>query len=205
MKECTFTAGFSFFKPSVMGMGDGLTVFNLISDMLGDTYQKGVMTVTATKAAVPPGGVTSLGMAIFLVDAGLVPNAPALTITAVVSAGGLIEITTATNHGMQTGDLVLVAGVQGTVEANGTGMVIVVSPTQFKLAQSTFVNAYTSGGTATLLPSVFIANSATNPFFLQIQPGKACFCTPTVDLVGNPLYAWTSLAPLLMTCLLVSF
>jgi hypothetical protein len=205
MRECTLTAGFSFFKPSVMGQADGLSVFNQIWDMDGDVYQKGIMTVTSTLAAIPVGAVKSLGFAVLYFDGALVPVAPALTITAITNVGGLIQITTATNHGMQTDDLVLVAGVQGTIEANGTGIAQVVSPTQFKLKNSTFVNAYTSGGTATLQPSILISNGTSNPFFLQILPGKAAFCPPMVDLVGHPLQAVTSLGPLLMSYLLVSF
>jgi hypothetical protein len=47
------------------------------------------------------------------------------------------------------GDTVIVAGVTGTVEANGTWPVHVVSATELQLGGSHFVNAYTGGGTVT--------------------------------------------------------
>lgn len=60
---------------------------------------------------------------------------------------GEIRLTTAT-HGYSTGDIITVASVGGTTEANGTWKITVISGTTFDLGGSAFTNAYTSGGTA---------------------------------------------------------
>jgi hypothetical protein len=70
-------------------------------------------------------------------------------ITGAVTAGGLIRIT-ATAHGFTSNQRVNIAGVGGTVEANGSNWAItVITANTFDLVGSVFVNAYTSGGTAT--------------------------------------------------------
>jgi hypothetical protein len=48
-----------------------------------------------------------------------------------------------------TGDEVLVAGVGGTVEANGVWTMTVIDAIHIELQGSVYKNAYTSGGTAT--------------------------------------------------------
>jgi hypothetical protein len=70
------------------------------------------------------------------------------TITGAVSGTGARIRITATAHGFDTGHQVTIAGVVGTVEANGTWSVLVITANTFELAGSTFVNAYGSGGTA---------------------------------------------------------
>lgn len=62
-------------------------------------------------------------------------------------AGGvhlLVEDTT----GMQTSDTVIVTGVTGTVEANGTWVVAVLDAETLRLTGSVFVHTYISGGSA---------------------------------------------------------
>ncbi len=71
---------------------------------------------------------------------------------------GQIQVTTATAHGMLSGQKVFITGVTGTVEANNwdafgapaqpqvSWPIIVTSPTTFLLAGSVFVNAYVAGG-----------------------------------------------------------
>jgi hypothetical protein len=61
---------------------------------------------------------------------------------------GLIRLTTAA-HGRATNEGVTVAGVAGTVEANGPWFVTVVDSTHLDLIGSTFANTYSSGGTVT--------------------------------------------------------
>jgi hypothetical protein len=65
------------------------------------------------------------------------------------NGSGLIRITTAKNHRFVTGNKITIAGVGGTVEANGALRTItVITATTFDLVGSTFTNAYTSGGVA---------------------------------------------------------
>lgn len=71
-----------------------------------------------------------------------------ITISGAASNGGLIEITCSNAHGRRTGDRVTIGGIVGTTEANNSQWIITVtSTTKFTLNGSTFVNAYTSGGT----------------------------------------------------------
>lgn len=52
-------------------------------------------------------------------------------------------------HGFYTGQIVTIAGVEGCTEANGTWTVTVINTNTIDLTGVTFVNPYTSGGTAT--------------------------------------------------------
>lgn len=70
-----------------------------------------------------------------------------MTITGAVASGSLIKITS-NGHGLETGDIVQITGVTGTVEANGQWVVTRVDANNFTLNLSTFSNAYVSGGTA---------------------------------------------------------
>ena len=60
--------------------------------------------------------------------------------------GGPIEITTTTPHGLLTGATVVISGVLGTVEADGTWTITVTSVSTFTLSGSFFANTYISGG-----------------------------------------------------------
>ncbi len=82
----------------------------------------------------------------------LVPSAPAaLTITgAAAGTGSVIQITytaISTNPTLATGNIVSIANVGGTTEANGSWVITVTSATTFTLNGSLFANTYTSGGT----------------------------------------------------------
>jgi hypothetical protein len=71
------------------------------------------------------------------------------TITgAVAGTGSRIRIT-ATAHGFDTGQQVIVAGSFGVPNAIGQWTVVFVTANTFELAGSTFGGTYTSGGTAT--------------------------------------------------------
>jgi len=65
---------------------------------------------------------------------------------AVDNGSGLIRITS-TTHGLTTNDFVNIAGVTGTIEANGDFQVTVIDANTIDLVGSTFTNAYISGGT----------------------------------------------------------
>lgn len=80
---------------------------------------------------------------------------PAIT-GAADDGGGLIEIT-AVGHGLTTGYTVQIFGVIGTVEANGTWPITVTDADHFTLDGSAFANAYTSGGTISLIILTVVA------------------------------------------------
>lgn len=82
------------------------------------------------------------------------PNgATAVVAGAANNGSGAIRITATNTYA--TGDKVLVNGVVGTTEANGTWPVTVISGAAFDLFGSTFTHAYVSGGNARRLPTVF--------------------------------------------------
>jgi hypothetical protein len=58
-----------------------------------------------------------------------------------------IKLTVASTSGLNSGDTVIISGVQGTIEANGAWVAAVDDGTHVSLSGSTFQNAYTSGGT----------------------------------------------------------
>jgi hypothetical protein len=78
-----------------------------------------------------------------------------LTITGAATAGGLINLTI-TAHGLVAGSVFAplwgsVKLVGGTVEANGFWALTVADANHITLIGSTFTNAYTSGGTLTVV------------------------------------------------------
>ena len=84
----------------------------------------------------------------------------ALSVSSTASAGGLIKITTSAAHKLTTGAIVTIAGVTGTVEANGTWTITVVDSTHFDLNGSVYTNAWVSGGTVTFVgPTVLFTLS----------------------------------------------
>lgn len=64
-------------------------------------------------------------------------------------AGFLIQLVVPDTTGWSTGDTAIVAGVGGTTEANGTFLINVIDATHINIQGTTFINAYTSGGTIT--------------------------------------------------------
>lgn len=95
----------------------------------------------------------------------LIPTAPAaINVTNAASNGsGLIRLTITSTSTLATGNEVSVAQVGGTSEANGSWIITVIDGTNIDLQGSTFLNAYTSGGTVQLpqgtcqLPSDYLA------------------------------------------------
>ncbi len=80
----------------------------------------------------------------------LIPSNPtALLVTGAASSSGLIQITytpNSSNPTLATGNIVSIASVGGTTEANGTWIITVTGATTFTLTGSVFANTYTSGG-----------------------------------------------------------
>lgn len=68
---------------------------------------------------------------------------------AAAGSAGRVALQVNTTQEVNENDTVNVTGVGGTTEANGSWLVHVVDATHIELQGSTFVNAYTSGGTAT--------------------------------------------------------
>lgn len=74
-----------------------------------------------------------------------VHNNPIFQITNATNASPIV-ITTSTNHGLTTGQLVGISGVLGNTAANGQWIVTVSTPTTFSLNSSTGNGAYTGDG-----------------------------------------------------------
>ncbi len=71
-----------------------------------------------------------------------------LAITGVANNGaGLVRITTASAHGLVTGDLVNIYGVNGVPGANTRALATVVDATRLDLQGSSFTGSWTGGGT----------------------------------------------------------
>jgi hypothetical protein len=70
------------------------------------------------------------------------------------NGAGLVRLAVASTTGFTTGQLVDVANVGGTVEANGQFTVTVIDATHMDLQGTTYANAYTTGGTATMSNAV---------------------------------------------------
>ena len=70
-----------------------------------------------------------------------------VAVTNVTNNAGLIEIQTAFPTALGNSFPVVISGVTGTVEANGPWLVETIDSTHFTLKNSTFTNAYVSGGT----------------------------------------------------------
>lgn len=70
---------------------------------------------------------------------------PGLPVTGAVNTGGIIQLTVV-GHGLITGDIVTIGGINGTIEANGVWAITYVDIDNFTLQNSNFVNPYTDGG-----------------------------------------------------------
>jgi hypothetical protein len=116
-------------------------------------------TTNSTSTTLAPSAATGTGVTLI--------TGPSVAVTGAVSSGGLIKIT-ATAHGKTTGDRVFIASVGGTVEANGTWLVTVIDADNFTLDGSTFVNAYTAGGT--VVPGLFYSTDVGR--FIRLKEGS---------------------------------
>jgi hypothetical protein len=87
----------------------------------------GIVTVTVASASGAVGGVTNLAIS----------N---------VTNGTPIQVTTASAHGLASGDIATIAGALGVPAANGTWTITVISPTVFSLNGSVGSGSYLGGG-----------------------------------------------------------
>lgn len=98
--------------------------------------------------------------------------APAVT-GAANNGGGLIRLALASTRGLMTGNTMIVAGVVGTTEANGTWTITVIDATHVDLQTSAFVNAYVSGGT-----------TSTSAGYMRIKSNGAYVIEATKAITG---------------------
>lgn len=106
------------------------------------------------------------------------------------NGAGLIRLQTTVAHTFSTGDRVIVAGVGGTTEANGNWLITVIDTTHFDLIGSTFVNAFTTNGSATKqapLMKVLYANGF-NVIFRTSAAVDVTTATYTADGVLTNIY-----------------
>lgn len=110
----------------------------------------------------------------------------ARTITgAANNGGGLIRIAS-NGHGYINGQTVTISGVVGTTEANGTWVLSGVTANTFDLVGSVFVNAYTSGGSA----SMFVWVNTAYGYYADITAQlKSRFCVASDQLLMRILGA----------------
>jgi hypothetical protein len=100
----------------------------------------------------------SLGYYSVVVDSA---SAKRATITGATNASPIVI--TATAHGMNNGDVVMVSGVLGNTAANGKFTIANKAANTFELAGSTGNGAYVSGGVATTAGSLFGAQFTVGP------------------------------------------
>jgi hypothetical protein len=128
-------------------MNDGTTWAKAKKSIYGGTgVASAGDTVKIGKSPAP----FSLGDATWTVNTLVGGSMPAtLAITATASNSGPVQLTTASTSTLATNNIVHVAGLVGTVEANGTWKIIVDDATHITLVGSTYANARVSGGTIT--------------------------------------------------------
>lgn len=108
--------------------------------------------------------------------------------TGITGTGSNILVSTSpTPHLFANNDLVVISGVTGTVEANGSWYITVQSSTTFTLNGSSFAVAYGGGGTAT--------DDSLTPYFQIPSNGDQ----PTVDVFNAALSALADRTQYLMT------
>lgn len=65
---------------------------------------------------------------------------------ATAGSGGVVRLQVTSSAQMQNNDTLVVSGIIGTIEANGTFLATIIDASHIELQGSTFVNAYVSGG-----------------------------------------------------------
>lgn len=97
---------------------------------------------------------------------------PQFTVAGCANNGsGLIRVNV-TGHGLPDGQRVVIAGIVGTVEANGTWIIAVVDADHFDLKASAFVHTYSSGGKGIPIPT---------------DPQQSVLSQVTFGKVGSPI------------------
>lgn len=115
-----------------------------------------------------------------------------LVVTGAANNGsGLVRITIGAGHDLATGDTVVVAGVLGTVEANGSWTITRITSTTFDLQGSAFANAWTSGGTVSLTQRLTIHQRLSVPASAKALTQKFTFARfwQVAGAAGKTYYA----------------
>jgi hypothetical protein len=137
----TLTASTGIFRSTNVG-----SLYQITS--IGQTVEKNITSENDFSNTIKITG-TGASQRTFTIVIDTQPDDQAIT-NAVNNGSGLIRITCVA-HGGSTGQIVVIAGVTGTTEANGIWTVTVIDDDTFDLQGSAFVNPYVSGGTATYL------------------------------------------------------
>jgi len=103
---------------------------------------------------------------------------------AAAGAGGVVRLAVTDTSRAATNDTAIVANVGGTTEANGTWLITVVDATHIELKGTTFVHAWTSGGTATDVTSPASAVAPTVAISRSLD-GALTFGNPRVRSLGQ--------------------
>jgi hypothetical protein len=116
-------------------------------------------------------GMSQTGLTLENLDT-LAPGA--IAITGITNNGSLIRIAVGSTATLTTGQIVSIAGVVGTVEANArTWTITVVDGTHFDLQLSMFANAYVSGGVVN--SSIDAMTLSLDAYATAVQPEIAQF------------------------------
>lgn len=110
------------------------------------------------------------------------------SVTNVVNNGSGLCRVTATAHGLVTGNKVWIANVFGTTEANGYWTVTRIDDNTIDLQSSTFTNAYSAGGTVSLVDriSAKLAGAiTTNPVTVQLNVKTFDFSSQKVTNIAR--------------------
>lgn len=124
---------------------------------------------------------------------GAISGATNLTVTAATNASP-VAITTSTNHGLSTGDVVSVSGVRGNGGANVTTTITVTGPTTFTLDGSSGTGTYVSGGVVEggflgQIDKIIQANVVPNGVLATTQSASSNTAAVVVDVWVPSSYA----------------
>ena len=103
--------------------------------------------------------ITKMGVIISSAGSGLTAATTTNVSGAANNGSGLIRLTVGATGSFSTNDVVSVAGITGTTEANSCWAITVIDGTHLDLQGSTFTNAYVSGGTVTRSANVGVVYS----------------------------------------------
>lgn len=116
-----------------------------------------------------------------------------IAILSITASSTLIKVATNGVHGLSTGDKVIIAGVTGTVEANGFWTITETSSTEFTLDGSVHANAWLNGGAVYdgVSYAVLCGSSPASPGILvvadvkQISGGAVVDVEPTIKQITS--------------------
>jgi hypothetical protein len=145
-----------------------------------------------------PGGVTTnkrerdtfMAQLTLALGASRIIQAPAAIIGA-VSSRGLVKLQTSAAHGLLTNDIVQIEGVIGTVESNIQAVITKVDATHFTLNNSTFLNAYVSGGSAVHVGWATPAVLVDNTVFATVPDFTLCTRSESLSPGSNVRVVWS--------------